>query len=312
MAIFFTALVPFESERRMPVARGRGWTAELKACRRHIRKCYGGGRKEVAITASGAETAQRALHLILNAHRLLHGAPPLIDEDDLIIDGSDRESPFGGGPILCSAIDFPAACHIAAKASRRRDHVYALALYRLSQILHSNAEMDFEPDLYPLKQRSSYPIDQARLAYAIVTAYAVVEQLGLAPLPQSFHKRSWIPEKRRDLERRLGVSGVDLSDRIVWQIRGGRTSIEIRSRRTNPRRAIWAFGQVRDVDIDVVDAIDDVRAIRSGIAAHRIDELVRLVSIHDVSNAQQLAKRLLLASLGVTAEWITELRRACR
>jgi len=312
MTVFFTGLVPFEQERRMPIAKGRSWIAQLKACRPRLQDSYGTRRKEIAISATRAETAQRALHLVLIAHRLLHGSPPPVDEDDLALDGSDRGNPDGTGPISCSAFDYPAACHIAAKASRNREHVYAMALYRLSQNLHCNADMDFEPSLYPLKQRSSYPIDHARLAYAIVTAYAVIEQLELNPRPQSFKDRHWIPEKRRDLERRLMLAGVDLGDRVVWQIRGGRTSLEARLRRNIIRRATWAYRQVKDAEIEVVDAIDEVRSLRSGIAAHRMDKLARAISIHDVSNAQQLARRLLLDTLGVTNEWISKMRQACR
>jgi hypothetical protein len=67
----------------------------------------------------------------------------------------------------------------------------------------------------------------------------------------------------------------------------------------NPKKAPWARWDVRDIQIDVVDAIAHVSWLRSKVSAHKSDpQSVRLLSVYDVSNAQRLARRLLLETLG--------------
>jgi hypothetical protein len=193
---------------------------------------------------------------------------------------------------------FPEACRMAAKASVSRSLVYAFALFHLSQNLHANHPMDLGPDLFPHDHRSPFPDDHVRFAYSIVTAYAVLEQLGLALHGEAFRDGEWIAEKKLDLERRLQGAALDLSSLMQWQIRGGKTRIE-RARRTRPvKKAEWAFGAVRDIEIEIADAIADVRWLRSRVAAHDIKELAELISVYDVANVQDLARRCIMASLG--------------
>ena len=56
-------------------------------------------------------------------------------------------------------------------------------------------------------------------------------------------------------------------------------------------------GPVRDFEAEVVDAIADVRWLRSAVSAHDIKVLASLISINDVANAQFLARRCILACL---------------
>jgi hypothetical protein len=200
--------------------------------------------------------------------------------------------------------DFPVACHIAAKVSRSRKFCYALALYRLSQRIHANILMDLEPRYYPNPHRSPYPIDHARFAYAIVTAYAVLEQLGLNLTGEAFKNRKWIPSVRQELESRLRDAGVDLNETVLWNLRGGKTNLEKSRPPSVLRKAEWAFGMVRDCEVEVVDAIADTRWLRSGVSAHKMSELSELLSIFDVANAQHLARRLLLDSMSMAPEYI--------
>ena len=56
---------------------------------------------------------------------------------------------------------------------------------------------------------------------------------------------------------------------------------------------------MRDVFVEVVDAIAHVSWLRSRVAAHRMDEsLVKVLSQYEVANAQFLARRLLLEKMG--------------
>ncbi|MGH9612079.1 MAG: hypothetical protein ACRD4P_03255, partial [Bryobacteraceae bacterium] len=64
----------------------------------------------------------------------------------------------------------------------------------------------------------------------------------------------------------------------------------------------WAQWDVRDALVELVDAIAHVSWLRSKISSHRMKhDLVQLVSVYDVANAQFLARRLLLESLGFWA-----------
>jgi hypothetical protein len=61
---------------------------------------------------------------------------------------------------------------------------------------------------------------------------------------------------------------------------------------------------VRDVDVALVDAIAHASWLRSSVAAHGGKHtLVRVLSAYDVANVQQVARHLLLGSLGIFEIW---------
>ena len=84
---------------------------------------------------------------------------------------------------------------------------------------------------------------------------------------------------------------------MLWTQRGTPTRIE-RGRPTPPVAQVpWQWGRVRDIDVQVIDAIADISFMRSRIASHRLDELSDALTIYDVANAQFVARRLLLEVL---------------
>lgn len=202
----------------------------------------------------------------------------------------------------------PLACYIAAKASRRRSLVYAMFKLYHSYKQHSTHHIDLDPgsDMLP---RSLMAEDHVAFATAVTLAYGVIEELQLevrasSQRPSRDKAGIWTPQVKRDLETRLISAGVDLSEPVCWQIRGPRTRLE-RGKRTTPLgKSPWSWGMVRDIDIQVIDAIADLSWMRSEISAHRFagkkeGELVSLLSPYEVANAQYLARRLLMESLGV-------------
>jgi len=197
---------------------------------------------------------------------------------------------------------FPTACAMAAKASRRRNWVYAAALYGLSRRLHANALVDLEPRMYPHRHRSPFPNDHVRFAYSVVTSYAIVEQLGLevraSDKNPSMIGNEWNPAVLHDLEERLEKVGIASDRTIMWMVRGGKTRIETKRPARTQGMQIWAHGRVRDCEVRVVDAISSLSWLRSKVSAHRVDELVELISAYDVANAQNLARLLILNSIG--------------
>jgi hypothetical protein len=170
-------------------------------------------------------------------------------------------------------------------------------LYQLSQSIHFNHPMDLHAELTSKETRSPIPQDHVRFAYSVISAYAVLEQLGLSLQGEAFKDGKWIIEKRSELEGRLNAVGLDLRQPAIWSLRGGRTSLERRRKTQAIGKAKWAYGSVRDEEVAIVDAIADLRWLRSGVAAHDVKDLARLLSVFDVANAQWLARRCLLACL---------------
>jgi len=82
--------------------------------------------------------------------------------------------------------------------------------------------MDLDPREFPYEHRTRIPDDHVRFAYSIVTAYAVLEQLGLALQGQAFHDGKWISAKKVELEKRLQKAGIDLNKLEVWLLRAER------------------------------------------------------------------------------------------
>jgi len=64
------------------------------------------------------------------------------------------------------------------------------------------------------------------------------------------------------------------------------------------QKAEWAGYKVRDVYLDIIEAIAYASWLRSKISAHRLSVLAKSLTICDVANVQQLARRLLLETLG--------------
>lgn len=311
---------------------GRGWRADLQPEREGRGSMTThwdvGGRTvtvhgmEVIVRASSRVGAQRALDSIWAALHLMQGNPPLagspvavpVDEKNTegLNEGQMRQ--FKAYKLNMSNICL--AAYAGAKASRHRDLTYALALYHLSQSIHSNYHVDLDPFHSPNIPLSPFPADHVAFAYAIVTAYAVLEQLGVEiRASQSAPSRiggAWNPVVRADLERRLTARGVDLSDSALLNLRGPVTRLE----KTRPvqgvlRRASWARGQVRDVEVEVVDAIAHLSWLRSKVAAHKMrDDLVPALSIYDVGNAHYLARRVLSNALGLWKFYEREIKAA--
>jgi len=304
---YWTGLISLGGE-TCPCApiKGKSWAVCFARVNRHYRQKYQG--RELVIEARKRATAQRALDLIWVLHQAWTGHPA--EWPDPTVRGADEgatERERAQWPFLThSRADYPEACKLAAKASRRRDWTYATALLGQSMKLHVNHPMDLEPGMFPFRQRSPLPTDHVRFAYAIVLAYAVIEQLGLdvrasANRP-SMVKGRWNPEVLSDLEGRLKSARVNTAEPVVWLVRGGKTKLEA----TRPPRSLgrqpWSYGNVRDCEVAMVDAIADVSWLRSRVASHRMTELTGLLSVHDVANAQFLSQRLLLDVLGGWSE----------
>ncbi len=270
------------------------------------------------IGAQREEVAESAFMLIKAAHCAITGdnyfGPPVYDETKLtqLPRLADLRKFQGVDHGLVATSGLWRACELAAKVSHRWHTIYALTKYKVSVDLYSTFSRALDPTVSPTLERSGNPEDQVRACYAIVIAYSVIEELGLGvpasrDRPSSLADGSWNPLVRSDLENMLRAAGVDTSEAFLWCVRGGKTNLEARRPARLFRDALpapWARWDVRDLTVDIVDAIAHASWLRSNVAAHKLrPDNARLVSAYDVANVQWLVRRLLLEQFGFWKAW---------
>lgn len=266
--------------------------------------------KAVIINTGSCERAQYVANMIYASDCLLDAElPPFrqtvvrpLDPDSREIGSREQGEVGRRGNILCKPA-LPLACMIAVKASFKKAYQYALFKHLLSHQILSIPFIELDPWYWwPNRFVSNSTEYHVRCAYAIILAYSVLEELSL-DLRASREKPGkingeWNPEVKHELESRLKQAGINLSETFTWIRRDTPTRIE----RVKPirleSRAEWAGWKVRDCEIAVIDAIAHVSWLRSRISAHRLGKLAGSLNYYDVTNAQHLARRLLLETLG--------------
>lgn len=262
---------------------------------------------ELMIRANSIERAQLICDLLVCGINLMIGsydiairdivAIPLNSDEDTLFDSNLRGMTRPGV--------VPLLCRLVANASFREKYVNALTKFQLSVEIFSTYWIDLSPSHADYIKLPLFPYEHFRFAYAIVIAYSIIEELGLAvnasrDKPSSI-KGEWNPVVKEDLEKRLISARINIQENIVWQNRGSKTVVERELEKkpsTFKKKASWSFGNVRDVEIPVVDAINLTSYIRSSIASHKGKKELKSISVYDVSNTQHLARRLLLETLG--------------
>ena len=132
-----------------------------------------------------------------------------------------------------------------------------------------------------------------------------IEQLGLelraSNKKPSILNNNWNPEVKSDLEQRLIKSRINIRENILWNRRFTPSKIEKNKKPIVSNKANWTklYGFVRDVNIELVDAIRLTSWIRSSIVSHKLKNEIKSISIFDVANANFLARRLFLEKLGL-------------
>jgi len=264
--------------------------------------------KEVFILTKSEPVARRVASRVVEAMTLLNGSsvliPDLSDALDLQPDRAHKVKRLHVG--YWSMDGFPLACRIVARLSHSLRHQYALAKFKLSSEYASFAWIDLDPSHSETIPRWHRAEDHVRLATAIVLAYSVLEELGLevrasAKNPSSINGQ-WNPVVRKELEDRLERAGIDHSDPVVWNVRGGKSQLEAERPQylyTKTKRTPWTRWSIRDRLVEIVDAIGHASFLRSKVSSHRLKpSWVRMLSAYDVANVQHLARRLFLGTLG--------------
>jgi hypothetical protein len=298
--------------------RGNGWEISLlgpsklpSTTSTHYRgRDYPG--KEVLIHAPSKEHAQKAADLIKSALLTIDGSSLRShtypgEHAPITLQDAGSGEPFDPKPnssVRMATMEIPLACLIAARASMRLRLVYALSKLALSFEIFSVPLMELDPERHFANiPKSSFPEDHVRYSFAIVTAWSCIEELGFEIRASQSNptkiKGAWNPTVKSDLEARLRKGHIELKERCLWNLRGPRTRIELRRAPEIVKAAEWVRHLVRDGEIEVIDAINYVSFLRSKLSAHRLDhDVVKLLSVYDVANAQFVARRLLLETMG--------------
>lgn len=272
--------------------------------------------REVVINAKDSARAEQAAFLIQASMDALSGSsffphprdmPELCPMDEIDV-GVDDEAGQAQTRASATCRDISIACRLAVKVSRRLQRVYSLSKLWLSYQVFSIPGVYLDPSYTPALPKSSLSYVHVGYAYAVVLAYAAIEELGLDVRASKENpariKGRWNPKVRDDLESRLKRAGVDLAERFSWNLRGPRTLLEKERPPDVVARAPWARWDVRDGDVEVVDAIAHVSWLRSKVAAHKSKPgFMNVLSVYEVSNAQYLARRLLLEACGFWRIW---------
>ena len=283
---FFTGLLidPDEPYQPSPPFKGAGWDLNFIKERRDPPRIYNG--LEIVIESKSWHRAQHALNLILSSFLLYSGNPPLFEMD--YVAHNDEEPKFLDNLYkkaveekYLSASNIPIACAIAAKTSRKTKWVYALTKYKFSMSLYGVFHVDLEPFRSPHLAVSPFPDDHVIFSHAIVAAHSAIEDLGLEI--RASHKKpsrlngKWNPIVKKDLEDRLESANINLNEKILWTIRGPKRKIEKKRGIPILEKASWSGGNIRDAEIEIIDAIAYVDWLRDWVASHGVKELTRVL-----------------------------------
>jgi hypothetical protein len=196
------------------------------------------------------------------------------------------------------------ACELANRASRKRSSSYALHKLALSYQSSSPHLMDLHPGESPRRfQVQNDPIYHVYLANAVTLAYSAIEELGLeiranAKNPSKMPDGTWNPVVKADIEQRLEKSGINLSDTHLWTLRGSKTRIEKKRPPPSAGKPSWSRGNVRDVNVRLIDALALASWLRSTTTTHRFSETARSLTVYDAHNVQSLARHLIMDKSG--------------
>jgi hypothetical protein len=322
MPLYLTGLITTDYSRFPPFPYvARGWKLHLVATERSLLSAeFTQDRRGRAVRRNGKEVAIEARDDAA-AKRIAF----MLDASAQCLDGSAFLSWFGGRIELKkiakrlgrqradvdveepratrSYANIPLECQLAIKTIRRRARIYALTKLWLSYQVFSVDSIDLDPSHSATIRKSGSPVDHVSYATAIVLAYSVIEELGLeiraSPQRPSTINGEWNLVVKDEPKARLQAAGIDIAETYHWQIRGSKTKLEQERHARKIKRSPWARWKVRDVEVALVDAIAHVSWLRSRVSAHRTKyEFVRVLSVYDVANAQYLARRLFLESVG--------------
>jgi len=224
-----------------------------------------------------------------------------LEPDEIDFVRRNAGSPRQGERLLTAAA-------LAARISKDESAQYALHRYYQSLSI-------FTVDLAALHPKygdevlatSRLRATQVALGTAIFSAYACLEDLGvsIAPPERARPRQTQKPRRTSDwdpvMRRRLEERGIDTNSPFAWHIRGSGRALDKVQRQSPPAtRSEWSDLEdaIHDIKLPLIDAINQAAWLRNRVDAHAIGTLAHDLTIVDVANAQQLARRLILEAMG--------------
>lgn len=284
---------------------------------------YMGGRKpkfaqkndiplmELLIEAESEEKAEDLLSIIQGGMLLAYPEPGLISNFVFIKEYiEEQNSWYKKNPhinYLKKIENVGFGCQIASKVIEDKQLIYAIEKYKVSIELASFTPKSAHPmygqvfENYDIKHNY-----HTRSAFAIVSAFSVIEELGLEVRSSSVNKRflnnktgEWNPKVLNNINKRLVKANIGTDLTFDWIYRGEPTKIE---QETMPLFGIdseWiTYGKdVRDKTLTFPEAIHHASYLRNFIASHKFKELTQYISPYDVNNLQLLARQLIIRKM---------------
>jgi hypothetical protein len=268
-------------------------------------------QKELIINCSDESIAENALSLIKGGILLAYPDPYTTSLDLSVSNSKERSSEFYKNyPNNFQKLESAAfGCQVLEKIFNKKDEAYALEKYKVSLELLSFTPRSADPrygqvfDHYSNQKRN-----HTRAAFAIITAFSAIEELGLeirssAKNPRFLNNNTgeWNPKVLKNLNKRLKEKGISNTQTFDWIFRGEQTEIEKNIKPYFGIDSEWIrYGEnVRDKTLTFPEALHNASYLRNYIAAHKFKELTQFISPYDVFNVQMLARKLILESLGM-------------
>ena len=307
---YYSSLIILErNQKKGFFCKGKGWQINFESNPSCGIMAGDEPAKEIVIYAQSENRAQYFANLILAAYCLYIGElltfepMPVFPNRAQTTDEIEKQLLAGGGHPI-GVFNLPISCIIAAKASQK--NVYQYAIFKYLQSCRTKPlgarSLDPQSEWEPGKAVSKLPEDHVLYANAITLAYSVLEELSL-DIRASSEVPSRIggllnPEVEKNLKERLTNARINLSESILWHLRDTPTRIERVRKPPSLKKCEWTGFKVRDVYLNIIEAIAYSSWLRSKISAHRLSKLAKSLTIYDVANVQHLARRLLLEVLG--------------
>ncbi|SEL76766.1 hypothetical protein SAMN04488008_105146 [Maribacter orientalis] len=275
---------------------------------------------ELLIEAVSEEKAEDLLSIIHGGMLLAYPEPGLTTNFVFLTEYNEKQNewyskkPFINYLKRIEHVGF--GCQIASLAVKDKQLIYAIEKYKVSLELSSFTPKSADPmygqafDNYDIKH--SY---HTRSAFAIVSAFSVIEEFGLEVRSSSTNPRflnnetgEWNPKVLKNITERLIQANIDSQLTFDWIYRGEPTKIELETKPLFGVDSKWIVyhKDVRDKTLTFPEAIHHASYLRNFIASHKFKELTQYISPYDVNNVQLLARQLIIRKMKMWKTMMTD------
>lgn len=197
----------------------------------------------------------------------------------------------------CSLECLVNAAKIAAKASHKKVLKHALFRYWISKKICNVSSMATHHKA--ALQRTESPYLHTIFSQAIVMAYGAIEELDFIIDKKYIKNGNYTEVGKNDLLERLEKIRIPRDQKFYWIRRAPQKRIEKEFKFEQENKVNRGFFKNDDCLVSMVDAVHRVGRLRNKVSAHKFNEKTATLTTIDVLNAQNLARFLILCSLGL-------------